>query len=141
MYSDHYHFDLSDKTIGIVDDDMASLRYFEVLLKTTGANVLSFNNGSDLINFISDNKDGNMDMILLDYLIPYINGIECIRQIRKNNKKIPLVMITAYYTRESKEEAFLAGCNEYILKPVIPEKVLVLLEKYLLHKEYANIQD
>ena len=141
MYSDHHHLDLSDKTIAIVDDDMASLRYFEVLLRTTGANVLSFNNGSDLINFISDNKDGKTDMILLDYLIPYINGIECIRQIRKANKKIPLIMITAYYTRESKEEAFLAGCNEYILKPVIPEKVLSLLEKYLLHKEYANIQD
>ncbi len=140
MYSNSYRLDLSDKTIAVVDDDVASLRYFEVLLKTTGANVLSFSNGSDLINFISDN-DVNMDMILLDYLIPYINGIDCIRQIRKVNKKIPLIMITAYYTRESKEEAFLAGCNEYILKPVIPEKVLSLLEKYLLHKEFADIQE
>lgn len=140
MYSNSYRLNLSDKTIAVVDDDVASLRYFEVLLKTTGANVLSFSNGSELIDFISDN-DVNMDMILLDYLIPYINGIDCIRQIRKVNKMIPLLMITAYYTRESKEEAFLAGCNEYILKPVIPEKVLSLLEKYLLHKEYANIQD
>lgn len=140
MYSDHYHLDLSDKTIVIVDDDVASLRYFEVLLKTTGANILSFSNGSDLINYISNNGS-NMDLVLLDYLIPFVNGIECMRQIRKVNKKIPLIMITAYYTRESKEEAFLAGCNEYILKPVIPEKVLALLEKYLIHKEYANLQD
>ena len=60
------------------------------------------------------------------------------RQIRKIDRNIPLVMITAYYTRESKEEAFLAGSNEYVLKPVVPEKVLALLEKYLVQKEYAD---
>ncbi len=138
MYSETYPLDLSAKTIAIVDDDVASLRYFEVLLKTTGASVVLFNNGSDLINYVSDNIS-KIDMVLLDYLIPYINGIDCIREIRKINKKIPLIMITAYYTRESKEGAFLAGCNEYILKPVIPEKILAVLEKYLYQKEYSGL--
>ena len=40
-------------------------------------------------------------------------------------------MLTAYYTEQSRNEAFIAGCNEYILKPVYPEKVFYLLEKYL----------
>jgi two-component system OmpR family response regulator len=136
MYSDNYNLDLSDKTIAIVDDDVASIRYFEVLLKTTGANVVSFMNGTDLVNYVTDNID-TIDMVLLDYLIPFVNGIECVRQIRKTNKTIPLIMITAYYTRESKEEAFLAGSNEYVLKPVVPEKVLALLEKYLVLREFA----
>jgi two-component system response regulator HydG len=136
MYSDSYHLDLSQKTIAIVDDDVASIRYFEVLLKTTGARVVSFMNGSDLVDFVSKNID-TVDMVLLDYLIPLVNGIDCIREIRKINRTIPLLMITAYYTRESKEEAFLAGSNEYILKPVVPEKVLALLEKYLVHREFA----
>lgn len=140
MYSDTYHLDLSQKTIAIVDDDVASIRYFEVLLKTTGASVVSFMNGSDLVDYVSKNID-TVDMVLLDYLIPLVNGIDCIRQIRKLNKTIPLVMITAYYTRESKEESFLAGSNEYILKPVVPEKVLALLEKYLVHREFAPSLD
>lgn len=137
MYSDQYHLDLSNKTIAIVDDDLASVKYFEVLLKTTGANVVSFMNGTELVNYVSEYIK-TIDMVLLDYLIPFINGIECARQIRKVDKNIPLIMVTAFYTRESKEEAFLAGCNEYVLKPVVPEKVLALLEKYLLQKEYAD---
>ncbi len=140
MYSDTYHLDLSKKTIAVVDDDVASIRYFEVLLKTTGANVISFMNGTDLVDYVTNNIE-SVDMVLLDYLIPFVNGIECVRQIRKVDKSIPLVMITAYYTRESKEEAYLAGSNEYVLKPVIPEKVLALLEKYLLHREFASHMD
>ena len=94
-------------------------------------------NGTELVNYVSEYIK-TIDMVLLDYLIPFINGIECARQIRKVDKNIPLIMVTAFYTRESKEEAFLAGCNEYVLKPVVPEKVLALLEKYLLQKEYAD---
>lgn len=126
--------------IAIVDDDLASIRYFEVLLKTTGASVITFMNGTDLINFISGGLK-NVDMVMIDYLIPFVNGIDCARQIRKVNKSIPVIMVTAYYTRESKEDALLAGCNEYILKPIVPEKVLALLEKYLLHREYAHLSD
>ncbi len=136
MYSDSNHLDLSHKTIAIVDDDIASIKYFEVLLRTTGANVVSFLNGSELLDYVKENIE-SVDMVLLDYLIPLVNGIDCIRQIRKINRTIPLVMITAYYTRESKEEAFLAGSNEYVLKPVVPEKVLALLEKYLVYREFA----
>lgn len=137
MYSDQYHLDLSDKTIAIVDDDLASVKYFEILLKTTGAKVVSFMNGPELINYVTENIN-EIDMVLLDYLIPMVNGIDCIRQIRKIDRNTPLLLVTAFYTRESKEEAFLAGANEYVLKPVVPEKVLALLEKYLVHREFAN---
>lgn len=136
MYSDQYQLDLSSKTIAVVDDDLASIRYFEVLLKTTSANVVTFLNGNDFIAYIKENPDA-FDMLMIDYLIPYINGIECIREFRKHHRSTPVIMITAYYTRESKDESILAGSNEYILKPVIPEKVLSILEKYLTRKEYA----
>lgn len=137
MYPNQRPIDLSGKMIAIIDDDLASLRYFEVLLKTTGASVITFMNGTDVIEFIGRGlKD--VDMVLTDYLIPYINGIDCVRQIRKVNRTIPVIMITAYFTRESKEEALLAGCNEYVLKPIVPEKVLNLLEKYLVNPEFAH---
>ncbi|MEZ5011051.1 MAG: response regulator [Bacteroidales bacterium] len=83
--------------IAIVDGDLASIRYFEVLLKTTGASVITFMNGTDLINFISSGLE-KVDMVMTDYLIPFVNGIECARQIRKVNGNIPIVMVT-YYTR------------------------------------------
>ena len=138
MYSNHYQLDLTDKTIAIVDDDIASIRYFEVLLKTTGASVITFMNGSEIIDHVSKNPK-LIDLIMIDYLIPFINGIDCMKQIRKLNNSVPLIMVTAYYTRESKEEAYLAGCNEYILKPVIPDKILNVLKKYLIQREFAQL--
>ncbi len=136
MHSDHYQLDLSGKSIAIIDDDPATTRYFEVLLNTTSAGVTSFSNGTDFLEYIKDKPDV-FDLIMMDYLIPYVNGIDCIKALRKQNRKVPVIMITAYYTRESKEESILAGSNEYILKPVIPEKVLGILEKYLASKEYV----
>lgn len=136
MHSDHNNLDLSGKYIAIVDDDPATTRYFEVLLKTTSAGVKSFSNGTDFLEYIKDNPDA-FDLIMMDYLIPYVNGIDCIKAFRKQNSRVPVIMITAYYTRESKEESILAGSNEYILKPVIPEKVLGILEKYLASKEFV----
>ncbi|MFP4488736.1 MAG: response regulator [Bacteroidales bacterium] len=136
MHSDHYQLDLSGKSIAIIDDDPATLRYFEVLLKTTSAGVKSFSSGPDFLEYIKDNPDA-FDLIMMDYLIPHVNGIDCIKAFRKHNSKVPVIMITAYYTRESKEESILAGSNEYILKPVIPEKVLGMLEKYLTRKEFV----
>ena len=67
----------------------------------------------------------------MDFLIPLINGIDCTRMFRKIRKNVPVLMITAYTSEQTKSEAFIAGCNEYILKPIYPEKVFSLLEKYL----------
>jgi CheY-like chemotaxis protein len=51
--------------------------------------------------------------------------------LRKEMKNTPVIMITAYSSEQAKTEAYIAGCNEYILKPVYPEKIFFLLEKYL----------
>jgi len=67
----------------------------------------------------------------MDFLIPLINGIDCARIFRKDRKNVPVLMLTAYSSEQSKSDAYIAGCNEYILKPVYPENVYSLLEKYL----------
>jgi CheY-like chemotaxis protein len=67
----------------------------------------------------------------MDFLVPLINGIECIRIFRKDRKSTPVIMITAYSSEQAKTEAYIAGCNEYVLKPIYPEKIFFLLDKYL----------
>ncbi|MCE5345987.1 MAG: response regulator [Bacteroidales bacterium] len=121
---------LTNKNIVIVEDDLSSIRYYETLLDSTGANVLVFHTGKDFIDFIKKGK-GNIDFVFMDFLIPLINGIDCIRIFRKENKYIPVVMVTAYSSEQAKTDSYIAGCNEYVLKPVYPEKVFSLLEKYL----------
>jgi CheY-like chemotaxis protein len=121
------------KNILIVEDDLPSIRYYETLLKSSGANIIVFRNGKEFIDFITRDKS-RIDLVFMDFLIPLVNGVECLRIFRRERKNVPVLMVTAYSSEQSKREAYLAGCNEYVLKPVYPEKILFLLEKYLLHE-------
>lgn len=124
------NLDLTGKRIVIVEDDLPSIKYYETLLKNSGADLIILKNGRDFVEFI--NKGNNkLDILIMDFLIPLINGIDCIRIFRKENKTTPVLMITAYSSEQAKTEAYIAGCSEYILKPIYPEKIFFLLEKYL----------
>lgn len=122
--------ELTDKTIVIVEDDVPSIRYYETLLQSSGAEVIKFRTGRDFVDFL-DKNNSKIDLVIMDFLIPLVNGIDCTRMFRKTRKNVPVLMITAYSSEQSKSEAFIAGCTEYILKPVYPENVYALLEKYL----------
>jgi CheY-like chemotaxis protein len=124
------NLELQNKKIIIIEDDVPSVKYYETLLKNSGADIKIFTNGKDFINYLSATQD-KIDLIIIDFLIPFINGIECIRILRKARRSIPVLMLTAYFSEQSKNEALIAGCNEYVLKPVFPEKLFYLLEKYL----------
>ncbi|MDX9725662.1 MAG: response regulator [Bacteroidales bacterium] len=121
--------ELTNKTIVIVEDDVPSMRYYETLVKSSGADVVKFRTGKDFIEHIKK-KDSKIDLVIMDFLIPLINGIDCTRIFKKERKNIPVLMLTAYSSEQSKAEAYIAGCSEYILKPVYPENLYALLEKY-----------
>lgn len=124
------NLELKGKNIVIVEDDEPSIKYYETLLKNSGADIEIFHTGKEFVDFLNQ---GNavVDLVFMDFLIPLINGIECIRIFRKERKSTPVIMITAYSSEQAKTEAYIAGCNEYVLKPIYPEKIFFLLEKYL----------
>ena len=122
--------ELNGKSIVIVEDDVPSIRYYETLLKNSGADVRIFHNGKEFVDYIRQDEN-SIDLVFMDFLIPLINGIECVRIFRKERKKVPVIMITAYSSEQAKTEAYIAGCNEYVLKPIYPEKIFFLIEKYL----------
>jgi CheY-like chemotaxis protein len=124
------NLELEGKNLVIVEDDLPSIKYYETLLKSSGANVKIFHTGKEFVDYVNE---GNCftDLVFMDFLIPLINGIECIRFFRKVNKNTPVIMITAYSSEQAKTEAYIAGCNEYVLKPIYPEKIFFLIEKYL----------
>ena len=124
------NLELQNKNIIIVEDDLPSVKYYQTLLQNSGASIKVFNNGKDFIDYLNL-SDTSIDLVLLDFLIPYIYGIECVRIFRKERKNVPVLLLTAYFSDQTKNEAFIAGCNDYILKPIFPEKIFYLLEKYL----------
>ncbi len=122
--------ELNDKNIIIIEDDVPSVRYYETLLMNSGAAIRVFTNGKDFINFLETSQD-RIDLVIIDFLIPFVNGIECVRFFRTERKTTPVLMVSAYYSEQTKNEALIAGCNEYVLKPIFPEKIVCLIEKYL----------
>jgi DNA-binding response OmpR family regulator len=122
--------ELAGKKIVIVEDDLPSIRYYETLLKNSGADVKIFHTGKEFVDYLIQGNN-IIDLVFMDFLIPLINGIECIRIFRKKRKNTPILMMTAYSSEQAKTEAYIAGCNEYVLKPIYPEKIFFLLEKYL----------
>jgi CheY-like chemotaxis protein len=130
MSLSYNNLELHDKKIIIIEDDIPSVRYYETLLTNSGASISIFTNGKDFLSYLESGRE-KIDLLIIDFLIPYVNGIECTRAFRRENRKTPVLMISAYFSEQTKNEALIAGCNEYILKPVFPEKIFCLLEKYL----------
>jgi FOG: CheY-like receiver len=124
------NLELTGKNIVIVEDNLSSSRYYEALLINTGADIKIFHTGKEFVDYLNQ-ENKNIDLVIMDFLVPLINGIDCVRIFRKERKSTPVIMITAYSSEQAKTEALIAGCNEYLLKPIYPEKVFSLLEKYL----------
>ncbi|MBK9388806.1 MAG: response regulator [Bacteroidetes bacterium] len=133
------NLDLSGKNIVIVEDDIPSIKYYETLLKNSGAEITVLRSGLEFIEYLKDDSR-RIDFIFMDFLIPFVNGIDCTKIYRKSNKKTPVIMLTAYSSEQAKTEAFIAGCQEYVLKPIYCEKLIYLLEKYLLQEVPAILK-
>lgn len=130
MTPDTNNLELHGKNIVIIEDDLSLSVYYKAILTNTGAEVKIFHTGKDFTDYLGQ-KNIKIDLVFMDFLVPLINGIDCIRIFRKQKKSTPVIMITAYTSDEAKTEAFLAGANEYLVKPVFPEKIVSMVEKYL----------
>jgi len=131
---------ITGKRIAIVEDDIASLKYYETLLKETGAEIITYRNGKKFVESVTTGRE-HFDLVFMDFLVPLVNGIECTRAFRQANRSPPVILITAYYSEQTKNEAYIAGCTEYNLKPVFPEKIYQILEKYLTPRPAYQMYD
>lgn len=130
MSSKIYPYDWQGKVILVVEDDISNFKYFEFLLKEVNASVSWVKNGLDAIETCC-REDQKIDLVLMDVLIPFVNGSDATREIRKYCKELPIIAISAYDTFDNRERCFLAGCNEFLSKPVLPDKLLATLACHL----------
>ena len=125
-----YPFNWQGKVILVVEDDEPNYKYFEFLFKEVNASVLWVKNGLDAIE-ICCSAEQKIDLVLMDVLIPFVNGSDATREIRKYCKNLPVIAISAYDTFDNRERCFLAGCNQFLSKPVLPDKLLQTMAIYL----------
>ena len=109
----------------IVEDDPAIGLMLKRGLEDEDYNITLCDNGEDGI-YIA--KTANFDVIILDWMLPLINGIEVIRRLRNDNINTPILMLTAKGEIEDKVTGFRNGADDYLPKPFRFEELLVRLE-------------
>ena len=112
----------------VVDDDEISLIYMSKLIQPMAAEVLNAKNGLEAVELMRENP--NTDLLLMDIKMPEMDGLEATRIIRGFNSRVIIIAQTAYAQNGDNENAIMAGCNNYISKPVNKKSLYVLLDKY-----------
>lgn len=125
--------DLAGKRILLVDDNELNREIAYEILTAAGFVVEQAEDGHIAIEKIFDAEEDYYDLVLMDIQMPYMNGYEAAKQIRKlSNKKkaqIPIVAMTANAFEEDREKSFKSGMKEHIAKPVDIDKVMEILRK------------
>jgi PAS domain S-box-containing protein len=124
-------FNFTNKTILVVEDDYYNAIYLNEVLAEVGLKILQTEYGKKAVE-ISLNQQ--VDMVLLDIRLPDIDGYEATRIIKQGKPDIKIIAQTAYASKEDRQRALNAGCDDYISKPVKIDMLLEMVNKYLLKK-------
>ena len=120
-----------EKTILLVDDDIRNIFALTSALEQKGAQIVIGRNGYEALEKLEQNP--NIDLVLMDIMMPEMDGIEATKRIRKQAKfaKLPIVAVTAKAMKEDQEKCLEAGANDYISKPVDLDKLLSLIRVWM----------
>ena len=121
-----------DAQILVVDDVQMNLKVIKGLLKKTRIQIDTAESGKECLECV---KNKRYDLIFLDHMMPEMDGIETMQQMKllasDLNRDTPVIMLTANATRGAREEYLQAGFSEYLAKPFQEEELLTMLTKYL----------
>jgi CheY-like chemotaxis protein len=117
-----------NKSVLIAEDEETNYLLLAEYLEPTGINIRRAQNGLEVLDILNTYTP---DIVLLDIKMPFMNGYDVIRVIRKSKKHLPVIAQTAYVMRGDMEKILDAGCNEYLSKPINEMELLRILEKYL----------
>nr|WP_294895986.1 response regulator [uncultured Pedobacter sp.] len=122
---------LKGKSILLVDDDMRNIFALSAVLDGFGFKVEIANDGEEALAKIEEME--KVDLVLMDIMMPKMNGFEAMVAIRNipKWKKLPIIALTAKAMKEDRENCINAGANDYITKPVDVDKLLSLIKVWL----------
>jgi len=121
---------LEGKTILIAENIEENFHFIRGALQSTRALFLWAKGGIEAVKTCSENPD--IDLVLMDILMPDLDGLSATRLIKKMNNKIPVIAQTAFNNHLEKEKTLAAGCDEYLVKPINFKELYQILTTYLL---------
>lgn len=122
---------LLGKKVLLVDDDIRNVFALSSVLEMAGMNVVFAENGLESLTMLEEHPD--VDLVLMDIMMPEMDGYEAIINIRKNplHHNLPLIALTAKAMKEDREKCLEIGASDYIAKPVEPDQLISLIKVWL----------
>lgn len=118
----------ASRYILVIDDDITSLDIVAFLFERRGYRVERCADGRTAIDEV---RRSEPDLLIVDLLMPELNGAETVKRIRELGFVMPIIAFTAVDDPDLHAEAVAAGCNEVLTKPCRPEKLVQHIEKFL----------
>ena len=122
------------KTILVADDDQLIKNMVHFFLTSEGFNVLTASDGDEALEIITKNQ---IDLAILDVMMPGKTGYQVCQQIRENSS-IPVILLTARGEMVDKEAGFQAGTDDYITKPFELKELLFRVNALLRRSQTPN---
>ncbi|MBC8440409.1 MAG: response regulator [Deltaproteobacteria bacterium] len=133
MISDLHDLDrvFQDRTILIVDDDMRNVFALSKVLHAKGINTIKAENGLKALEILEIRND--VDLVLMDIMMPVMDGYETMKKIRAKSRfdKLPIIALTAKAMQRDKEDCIAAGANDYLVKPLEIDRLLSMMRVWL----------
>ena len=127
---------LDGRRILVVEDDVRNVFALSSLLEPRGARVVIARNGREALEALQA-RQGNLaeriDLVLMDIMMPEMDGLTAMREIRKRPdwKKLPIIALTAKAMKDDQDYCLSAGANDYVAKPLDPDRLLSLIRVWL----------
>ena len=124
-------FVLKGKKFLLVDDDMRNVFAISSVLEARGSTVIVGRNGKEGMNCLNEHSD--IDLVLMDIMMPEMDGYEAITKIREKSQyqKLPIIALTAKAMKKDREKCIEVGADDYMPKPVYPDKLISMLRLWL----------
>lgn len=119
----------------IVEDDKNLRRLMEVFLKENGFQVFLAEDGEKAVEIFCKS---HIDLVLCDIMMPKVNGYDLVKELKKINYDLPIIMVTAKESLADKKKGFLIGADDYIVKPIDLDEMLLRINALLRRAKISN---
>ena len=127
---------LKSLTILYAEDDLIIQESITRILKMFFKEVFIANNGNEALEIYQNNKP---DILMLDYVMPYLDGYQTAKIIREVNKKIPIIIVSAYTDKDKLLNAIELNLIKYLEKPILHETLINVFDSVILFLEENNL--
>ena len=121
----------------VVDDDRHTRMLLQAILENANYTVFAAENGKKALSLM---EKEHIDLVVLDVMMPEMDGYEFTRILRENDNNLPILMVSAKQLPADKHKGFLVGTDDYITKPIDEEEMLLRIKALLRRARIANEQ-